>query len=43
MAYTCPKCGKKIKTFETYARCTYCGNRILIKERPNLAKEIPTD
>ncbi len=43
MAYICSKCGKKIKAFDGFTRCTYCGNRVLIKERPNIAKEIPTD
>lgn len=43
MAYVCPKCGKKIKQFDSHARCAYCGNRILIKERPNMPKEVATD
>ncbi|MCL5429983.1 MAG: DNA-directed RNA polymerase subunit P [Candidatus Marsarchaeota archaeon] len=43
MAYICIKCGKKIKSVEGSARCTFCGGRILKKERPNLAKEISTD
>ncbi len=43
MAYVCSHCGKKLKSLEKFVRCTYCGNRILIKERPNLAKEVSTD
>lgn len=43
MAYVCSKCGKVIKSFENFVRCTFCGNRVLIKQRPNIAKEVPTD
>ncbi len=43
MAYVCAKCGKKVKIVDNFTRCTYCGARILLKERPNLAKEVPTD
>ncbi|MGI0134613.1 MAG: DNA-directed RNA polymerase subunit P [Candidatus Micrarchaeaceae archaeon] len=43
MAYVCAYCGKKIKTLDNFVRCTYCGYRILIKGRPNLAREITTD
>lgn len=43
MAYICSRCGKTIKAFETFIRCSYCGNRILIKQRPNIVKEVSTD
>jgi DNA-directed RNA polymerase subunit RPC12/RpoP len=43
MAYVCSKCGKKMKTIDNYTRCTFCGARILLKERPNLSKEVSTD
>ncbi|MGC8648613.1 MAG: DNA-directed RNA polymerase subunit P [Candidatus Micrarchaeia archaeon] len=40
MGYICAKCKRKVKEG---LRCQYCGSRIIIKERPNLAKEISTD
>ncbi len=43
MGYVCAKCGKKIKTLDKFARCAFCGNRILVKERPNVAKEVSSD
>jgi DNA-directed RNA polymerase subunit RPC12/RpoP len=43
MAYICIKCGKKMKQIDNFVRCQYCGGRILIKERPNMPKEISTD
>jgi DNA-directed RNA polymerase subunit RPC12/RpoP len=44
MAYICNKCGKKIKQLEGgNIRCSYCGSRIMVKGRTNLAKEVPTD
>ena len=43
MAYKCAKCGKETKQIEGFVRCIYCGGRILLKGRPNLHKEIPTD
>lgn len=43
MAYVCSKCGKKTKEITGFTRCIFCGNRILIKERPNIAREVTTD
>jgi DNA-directed RNA polymerase subunit RPC12/RpoP len=43
MAYVCAHCGKQIKQFDSFVRCTYCGFRILVKKRPNIAKEVSTD
>ncbi len=43
MPYICANCGKAIKSLEKFVRCTYCGHRILLKSRPNLSREIPTD
>ncbi|MGD0729243.1 MAG: DNA-directed RNA polymerase subunit P [Candidatus Micrarchaeaceae archaeon] len=43
MAYICIKCGKKQKGLESNVRCSYCGSRILLKSRPNLAREVSTD
>jgi DNA-directed RNA polymerase subunit RPC12/RpoP len=43
LAYACTHCGKKIKQLESFIRCPYCGGRILLKERPNIAREVTTD
>jgi DNA-directed RNA polymerase subunit RPC12/RpoP len=43
MAYVCAHCGKKIKQLDQFVRCSYCGSRVLVKGRPNLAREVPTD
>ncbi|MCL5412305.1 MAG: DNA-directed RNA polymerase subunit P [Candidatus Marsarchaeota archaeon] len=43
MAYVCVQCGKKIKQLENFVRCPYCGGRILVKGRPNIAREYQTD
>jgi DNA-directed RNA polymerase subunit RPC12/RpoP len=43
MAYVCAHCGKKIKEMEGSIRCPYCGHRVFLKSRPNLAREISTD
>jgi DNA-directed RNA polymerase subunit RPC12/RpoP len=43
MAYICAYCGKKIKQLDNFIRCSYCGYRILVKSRPNLAREVSTD
>lgn len=43
MAYVCAKCGKKAKQLDNNVRCSYCGGRIMVKSRPNLAREVPTD
>ena len=43
MAYVCTRCGKKMKQIENFVRCQYCGSRILVKSRPNMAREASTD
>ncbi len=43
MGYACSRCGRKVKLIDQFIRCTYCGSRVLIKERPNIAREISTD
>lgn len=43
MAYICARCGKKQKQTDNFVRCSYCGYRILVKSRPNLSREIPTE
>jgi DNA-directed RNA polymerase subunit RPC12/RpoP len=43
MAYVCAYCGKKAKQLDNFIRCSYCGYRILIKGRTNLAREVTTD
>ncbi len=43
MAYVCAKCGKKQKQLDNNVRCSYCGSRIIVKGRPNLSREVPTD
>lgn len=43
MGFVCSKCGKKVKQFEGFVRCSYCGSRVLVKDRPNIAKEVTTD
>lgn len=43
MVYVCAHCGKKIKQLDQFVRCSYCGSRVLVKARPNLAREVPTD
>jgi DNA-directed RNA polymerase subunit RPC12/RpoP len=43
MPYKCVNCGKEIKQLENFVRCRYCESRILLKSRPNIAKEITTD
>ena len=43
MAYVCAYCGKKQKQIDGFIRCGYCGYRILVKSRPNLAREVSTD
>jgi len=40
MGYICIKCKRKVKEG---LRCLYCGSRIIVKERPSIAKEISTD
>ena len=43
MAYKCLHCGAEIKSIDKFVRCPYCGYRIVIKERPQIAKEVKTD
>ena len=43
MVYVCAKCGKKIENVDEFVRCTFCGGKILLKSRPNIAREVPTD
>jgi DNA-directed RNA polymerase subunit RPC12/RpoP len=43
MSYKCTQCGRKIPKIEGFVRCPYCGSRILIKDRPNISKEVSTD
>ncbi len=43
MVYVCAHCGKSIKQLDQFVRCSYCGSRVLVKKRPNLAREISTD
>ncbi len=44
MAYVCPKCKRSIKQLDNNViRCSYCGSRILLKKRPNISREVPTD
>jgi DNA-directed RNA polymerase subunit RPC12/RpoP len=43
MSYICTKCGRETKNIEDFVRCPYCGNKILIKGRPNIPREITTD
>jgi DNA-directed RNA polymerase subunit RPC12/RpoP len=43
MPYVCSHCGKRIKQFDGFIRCVYCGSRVLTKERPGIAKEVSTD
>jgi DNA-directed RNA polymerase subunit RPC12/RpoP len=42
--YRCSKCRQSIKELdEIFVRCPYCGNRVLFKERPPVAKEVSSD
>lgn len=43
MGYVCSRCGRKTKLVDNFIRCTFCGSRVLTKERPNLAREVTTD
>ncbi|RLG21119.1 DNA-directed RNA polymerase subunit P [Candidatus Micrarchaeota archaeon] len=42
MTWKCFRCGKKIDDINA-VKCPYCGYRILIKERPPIAKKLRTD
>jgi len=42
--YKCSKCRKSIKQLdEIFVRCPYCGNRVLFKERPPVARDVSSD
>ena len=42
--YVCAKCKQVVKAFDSkYVRCPHCGNRVLFKERPPVAKEVSTE
>jgi|GEM_PF-1820208 len=44
--YICWKCGKKFKSEEINIqsiRCSYCGNKVMFKETPNVLKKVSTD
>jgi len=43
MAYVCAHCGRKMKQLDNSVRCSFCGSRVLVKGRPNLAREVSTD
>lgn len=43
MGYICAKCGKKVEGIDNFVRCTYCGSKILLKSRPNIAREVPAE
>ena len=47
LVYECVKCGAKVKTEELELRgggvkCTYCGYRVLKKQRPPVVKRVST-
>jgi DNA-directed RNA polymerase subunit RPC12/RpoP len=41
--YICQNCGKKVDDVEKFVTCPYCGHKILIKQRPQVARKIKTD
>ena len=40
MSYKCIYCKKEVKEIESRVRCVYCGQRILTKVRPEVAKTV---
>lgn len=40
--YKCGKCGKEFENVE-FIRCPYCGNKVLFKRTPPLARKVSTD
>ena len=47
LTYQCVKCGAQVKTEELELRgggvkCTYCGYRVLKKQRPPVVKRVST-
>jgi len=41
--YTCQKCSKKIENIEKFVTCPFCGHKIIVKERPPIAKKIKAE
>jgi len=40
MSYKCISCKKEIGTIEEDVRCPYCGQRILVKKRPDVIRTV---
>ena len=40
--YVCSNCGKKVDSVSMAVTCPYCGNKILIKERPPVVRKVNT-
>ncbi len=41
--YICRNCGKKIKDIDKFVTCPYCGSKIIVKERPPIAKTVKAE
>ncbi len=41
MSYKCINCKKDVENIEGPIRCPYCGQRILVKKRPEVIKTVP--
>jgi DNA-directed RNA polymerase subunit P len=40
MSYKCFYCKKEVKKIEDRVRCPYCGQKILVKVRPEIIKTV---
>ena len=38
--YECGRCGREVENTADSIRCPYCGNRIIYKARPLVAKKV---